>query len=81
MQVVELAGLHMAGKEKNCMVTGISLNENQINKQCIAKTFGVTEKFFLRKRDYHQYILTCRFIRCTSGQLKVSAMLTTKAIS
>jgi cyclopropane fatty-acyl-phospholipid synthase-like methyltransferase len=40
-------------KEKNCMVTGISLNENQINKAiALAKTFGVTERTLFEKRDY-----------------------------
>jgi cyclopropane fatty-acyl-phospholipid synthase-like methyltransferase len=40
-------------KEKNCLVTGISLNEKQINKATAhAKTFGVTEKVFFEKRDY-----------------------------
>jgi len=40
-------------KEKNCMVTGISLNENQINKAiALAKTSGVTEKVLFEKKDY-----------------------------
>jgi cyclopropane fatty-acyl-phospholipid synthase-like methyltransferase len=40
-------------KEKNCRVTGISINENQINKAiALAKTFAVTEKTLFEKRDY-----------------------------
>jgi cyclopropane fatty-acyl-phospholipid synthase-like methyltransferase len=40
-------------KERNCRVTGISLNEKQIAKaNTLAKTFGVTEKVFFEKKDY-----------------------------
>jgi cyclopropane fatty-acyl-phospholipid synthase-like methyltransferase len=40
-------------KEKDCMVTGISLNANQINKAItLAKTSGVAEKVLFEKRDY-----------------------------
>lgn len=40
-------------KEKNCRVTGISLNEKQINKAiALAKTFGVTEKILFEQKDY-----------------------------
>jgi tocopherol O-methyltransferase len=40
-------------KEKNCFVTGISLNENQINKaRALAGKFGVTEKVLFEKKDY-----------------------------
>ncbi len=40
-------------KEKNCPVTGISLNENQINKAiALAKTSGVTEKVLFEQKDY-----------------------------
>ena len=39
--------------EKNCRVTGISLNENQIDKAlALAKTFAVTEKILFEKKDY-----------------------------
>jgi tocopherol O-methyltransferase len=39
--------------EKNCQVTGISLNEKQINRAtALAKTFGATEKVLFEKRDY-----------------------------
>jgi ubiquinone/menaquinone biosynthesis C-methylase UbiE len=40
-------------KEKKCFVTGISLNENQINKAiALAKEFGVPEKVSFEKKDY-----------------------------
>lgn len=40
-------------KEKNCFVTGISLNQNQINKaRALAKAFGVTEKVLFENKDY-----------------------------
>jgi tocopherol O-methyltransferase len=40
-------------KEKNCNVTGISLNEKQINKaNALAKEFGVTERVLFEQKDY-----------------------------
>lgn len=40
-------------KEKNCLVTGISLNETQIKKAtALGKTFGVAEKIRFEKKDY-----------------------------
>ncbi len=40
-------------KEKNCFVTGISLNETQIKKAtALVTTFGVTEKVRFQKNDY-----------------------------
>jgi len=40
-------------KEKNCRVTGISLNEKQIRKAIgLAKTFSVTERILFEKKDY-----------------------------
>src|SRR4030095_3880222 len=40
-------------KEKNCLVTGISLNENQINKaNASAKIFGVEENVRFERKDY-----------------------------
>ena len=40
-------------KEKNCVVTGISLNENQINKaNALARKVGVTEKVLFEKKEY-----------------------------
>jgi len=40
-------------KEKKCFVTGISLNENQINKAiALANEFGVPEKVLFEQKDY-----------------------------
>jgi tocopherol O-methyltransferase len=40
-------------KEKNCLVTGISLNEKQINKAIAsAKIFGLTERVRFEIKDY-----------------------------
>jgi len=40
-------------KEKNCTVTGISLNKRQIDKaNTLAKEFGVLEKVSFEQRDY-----------------------------
>lgn len=40
-------------KEKNCKVTGISLNEKQIDKaNALAKKFGIHEKILFEQKDY-----------------------------